>query len=84
MSTKTRATLEDLYKVEGKAELVNGEIVDMPPAGVLPGWWRKNAVYIFCASRAGPYCSSVTLSIISPPFFSPWVIEGDHTRNGLK
>ena len=33
MGTKTRATIEDLYKVEGKAELVNGEIVEMPPAG---------------------------------------------------
>lgn len=33
MSTKPRATLEDLYKVEGKAELVHGEIVEMPPAG---------------------------------------------------
>jgi Uma2 family endonuclease len=37
MSTKTRATIEDLYKVEGKAELVNGEIVCMPPAGEDPG-----------------------------------------------
>ena len=37
MSTKTHATLEDLYKVEGKAELVNGEIVEMPPAGDMPG-----------------------------------------------
>jgi Uma2 family endonuclease len=37
MSTKTRATIEDLYKVEGKAELVNGEIVEMPPAGDDPG-----------------------------------------------
>ena len=37
MSTKTRATIEDLYKVEGKAELVNGEIVEMPPAGEEPG-----------------------------------------------
>jgi Uma2 family endonuclease len=37
MSTKTRATIEDLYKVEGKAELVNGEIVKMPPAGDWPG-----------------------------------------------
>ena len=36
MSTKTRATIEDLYKVEGKAELVNGEIVAMPPAGDAP------------------------------------------------
>ena len=32
MDVKTRATIEDLYKVEGKAELVNGEIVHMPPA----------------------------------------------------
>jgi Uma2 family endonuclease len=37
MSTKTRATIEDLYKVEGKAELVNGEIVYMPPSGDEPG-----------------------------------------------
>jgi Uma2 family endonuclease len=36
MSTKTRATIEDLYKVDGKAELVNGEIVEMPPAGDNP------------------------------------------------
>lgn len=33
MSIKTRATIEDLYKVEGQAELVHGEIVYMPPAG---------------------------------------------------
>jgi Uma2 family endonuclease len=38
MSTKTRATIEDLYRVEGKAELVNGEIVEMPPAGDDPGF----------------------------------------------
>jgi len=37
MSIKTRATIEDLYKVEGKAELVNGEIVHTPPAGDEPG-----------------------------------------------
>jgi Uma2 family endonuclease len=38
MSTKTRATIDDLYKVEGKAEPVNGEIVRMPPAGDDPGF----------------------------------------------
>src|SRR5215475_8532230 len=32
VNLKTHATIEDLYKVEGKAELVNGEIVHMPPA----------------------------------------------------
>ena len=37
ISIKTRATIEDLYKVEGKAELVNGEIVHTPPAGDEPG-----------------------------------------------
>jgi len=37
MSIKTRATIEDLYKVEGKAELVHGEIVQMPPAAEDPG-----------------------------------------------
>jgi Uma2 family endonuclease len=38
MSTTTRpATIEDLYNVEGKAELVNGEIVYMSPTGCDPG-----------------------------------------------
>jgi Uma2 family endonuclease len=37
MDVKPRATIEDLYRVEGKAELVNGEIVEMPPAGEDPG-----------------------------------------------
>ena len=38
MSIKTRSMIEDLYKVEGKAELVNGEIVHMPPTGDDPGY----------------------------------------------
>ena len=36
MSTKVEATIEDLYRVEGKAELVNGEIILMSPTGTLP------------------------------------------------
>ena len=36
-STPSRATIEDLYKVEGKAELVHGEIVCMSPTGGVPG-----------------------------------------------
>ena len=38
MSTKVEATIEDLYKVEGKAELVNGEIILMSPTGGRPGY----------------------------------------------
>jgi len=38
MSAKVEATIEDLYKVDGKAELVNGEIILMSPTGILPGY----------------------------------------------
>ena len=38
MSTKVEATIEDLYKVEGKAEIVNGEILIMSPTGILPSY----------------------------------------------
>ena len=39
MSTKTEATVDDLYRVpeNGKAEIVNGELVLMSPAGGVPG-----------------------------------------------
>ena len=33
---RTGATIEDLYRVPGKAEIVNGELADAEPA--LPGW----------------------------------------------
>src|SRR5712692_7040321 len=39
MSAKVEATIEDLYRVpeNGKAELVNGEIILVPPTGEMPG-----------------------------------------------
>lgn len=39
MSTRTKATIEDLYHVpeNGKAEIVNGELVLMSPTGGVPG-----------------------------------------------
>jgi Uma2 family endonuclease len=49
MSTKVEATIEDLYKVEGKAELVNGEIILMSPTGYLPNY---AAGEIFSSLRA--------------------------------
>lgn len=33
----TKELLKRLYKTEGKAEIVNGEIVEMPPTGYEPG-----------------------------------------------
>jgi Uma2 family endonuclease len=40
MDTKTQAVLDDLYRVpdNGKAELVNGELVHMSPTGFLPNY----------------------------------------------
>src|SRR4030067_3542637 len=39
MSTKVRATIENLYHVpeNGKAEIVNGELIRMSPTGGKPG-----------------------------------------------
>ena len=38
MSTKTKATITDLYRIKGKAELVEGEIVPMSPTGAKPNY----------------------------------------------
>jgi Uma2 family endonuclease len=48
MST-TRATVDDLYGVDGKAELINGRIVTFMPTGDLPG---DAANEIFVSLRA--------------------------------
>lgn len=37
MASQTVATIDDLYRVSGKAELIDGEIVKMSPAGNLHG-----------------------------------------------
>lgn len=36
MSARAKATIEDLYRIDGKAEIVDGEIVLMPPTGAAP------------------------------------------------
>jgi Uma2 family endonuclease len=45
MTTTHKATIEDLYGVGGKAEIVNGEIVEMPPTGYLPGFAASRILY---------------------------------------
>jgi Uma2 family endonuclease len=51
-TTKTRATIEDLYKIDGKAELVNGEIVLMSPTGFKAGK-ASGAIYISLSDYEG-------------------------------
>ncbi len=43
------ATLEDLYRADGKAELIDGAIVHMPPTGDLP---NEAAGEVFVSLRA--------------------------------
>jgi Uma2 family endonuclease len=47
MATKTQATIEDLYRIpdDGKAEIVNGEIIRMSPTGDMPGR-AGGAIYV--------------------------------------
>lgn len=45
MSTKAEATIEDLYKVDGKAELVDGEIVHMSPTGRRPSYAARQIAF---------------------------------------
>jgi Uma2 family endonuclease len=45
MSTKSAPTIEDLYRVDGKAELVNGEIVPMSPTGGLPNYAAREIMF---------------------------------------
>ena len=62
MSTKTRAAIEDLYKVEGKAELVNGEIVEMPPAGDDPGRASLKVAARLLSMKSGQGAVGLTLT----------------------
>ena len=52
MDVKTRATIADLYKEESKAELVDGEIVKMPPAGDEPNLAGGPAIFAACLGYA--------------------------------
>lgn len=38
MASKEKTLIEELYQIEGKAEIVNGEIVSMSPTGGIPGY----------------------------------------------
>src|SRR5438105_14259449 len=42
---KRPATIEDLYRVPGKAEIVNGRIVHLMPTGRLPGYAGQKIAY---------------------------------------
>jgi Uma2 family endonuclease len=91
MATRTRATVDDLYKVPGKAELVNGEIVLMAPAGDLPssfagliyasllGHTRRTRI-----GRAYPDNAAFIVSLPHRRSFSPDAAYYTGRRAGMK
>jgi Uma2 family endonuclease len=61
MSTIAKpATIEDLYKVKGKAELVNGEIVHMSPTGRQPGY-AADAIVVSLWQHAKQHRSGIAV-----------------------
>jgi Uma2 family endonuclease len=91
MSTKTRATIEDLYKVEGKAELVNGEIVEMPPAGDEPNVVGGHIFvrlynYVQSTGRGRAYTDGASFHVNLPhrESFSPDVAYHIGPRTGMR
>ncbi len=78
MSTKVEATIEDLYKVEGKAEIVNGEIVEMAGTGGLPHYAARQITLSLAAyetiSRSGYAIADNAVFVVNLPHrksFSP-------------
>jgi Uma2 family endonuclease len=79
MSIKTEATVEDLYRIRdrGKAEIVNGEVVLMSPAGDMPAR-AGGAIYVSlwgierrAGGRAYPDNVGFRVSLPNRKSFSP-------------
>jgi Uma2 family endonuclease len=78
LSTGGEATIEDLYKVKGKAELVNGKIVRMPGPGGLPHYAARQisvslAIYEKATKRGYPIGGNAAFVVDLPhrKSFSP-------------
>lgn len=92
MSTKARATVDDLYRLPEhvKAELVNGELVLMSPTGDLPG----RAGFNIClslrqyegtiAGRAYPDNVGFLVNLPNRESFSPDAAFYTGPRSGMK
>jgi len=92
MVTKTQATIEDLYRVpdNGKAEIVNGEIVLMSPTGDMPGR-AGGAIYVSLRSierqtggRAYPDNVGFRVNLVNRKSFSPDAAFFVGTSSGMK
>jgi len=92
MSTKRKATIEDLYHVpdHGKAEIVDGEVVLMSPTGGKPGR-ASGAIYVslrlherVAGGRAYPDNVGFRVSLPNRESFSPDVAFHTGEPPGMK
>jgi Uma2 family endonuclease len=91
MRTKTRATMEDLYKVEDKAELVHGEIIEMPPSGEEPNFaggeiFASLRAYVRHTTRGRAFTDGAGFRVNLPhrEAFSPDVAYHIGPRTGMR
>ena len=91
MTLKTIATIEDLYHVNGKAELVNGEIVLMSPTGDAPGSAADEIfvslhAYARKTKRGRAYADNKAFRVSLPNrgSFSPYAAYYVGRRTGMK
>jgi len=92
MTTKARSTIEDLYHLpeNGKAEIIDGEIILMPPTGDIPAR-AGGSVYISLRlhegktlGRAYPDNTGFRVSLSNRESFSPDVAWHTGQTTGMK
>src|SRR6266550_2195014 len=91
MITKAEATIDDLYKVEGKAELVNGEIVHLMATGDEPGYagdeifaWLRDYVKRLNFGRAVGDNKAFVVDLPHRKSFSPDAAFYTGPRTGMR
>jgi Uma2 family endonuclease len=86
----TERLIAELYKVEGKAEIVDGEIVHMSPTGDRPGWAAQEifvSLRLYAKKRGGVAYGDNLAFLVQLPHrksFSPDAAYYTGPRAGMK
>jgi len=91
MPVRAKATIDDLMLVDGKAELVNGELVHMPPVGRAPTVAAAEIfVSLYAAVKRGlpgiatPDNAGFSVSLQHRESFSPDAAYYEGPRTGMR
>lgn len=72
MAVEVRATLDDLYRIQSKAELIGGRLVEQMPTGEAPNWiagliFSKLLQYVQTTGRGRAYTDGVGYAVAELP-----------------